>query len=269
MIIKIIKYIFLGALQGFTEPIPVSSSGHIVIFKHLFNLDVLNDINFEIVVNFGSFIAICFLYRKEIAYIIRDFFLFLKTKKEKYKTNYKYAWLIVIGTIPAGIAGLLLKDYIDKFSNNVKLVGIALLITSIALFLIKDFKGKKEKKDITVKDAIIIGFFQVIALFPGISRSGATVVGGMTNNLKRDSALNYSFMLYLPISVATMMLGVKDLLDASNLSSLIIPYLIGMITSAILTYFSAKWFINIMKKGKLIYFSIYCLIVGLLVILFL
>lgn len=269
MVIKIIKYILLGAIQGFTEPIPVSSSGHIVIFKNLFNLDILKDINFEIVVNFGSFIAICFLYRKEIAYIIRDFFLFLKTKKEKYKENYKYAWLIVIGTIPAGLAGLLLKDYIDKLSDNVKLIGVALLITAVALFLIKDFKGKKGKKDISVKDAIIIGLFQVVSLFPGISRSGATVVGGMTNNLKRETALNYSFMLYIPISLATMVLGVKDLIDTPNLSSLILPYTLGMIASMILTYFSAKWFINIMKKGKLIYFSIYCLIVGLLVIIFL
>ena len=269
MLIKIIEYVFLGLLQGFTEPIPVSSSGHIVIFKNLFNLDILNDINFEIVVNFGSFIAICFLYRKEIINIIKDFFSFIKTKENKYKENYKYAWLIVIGTIPAGLFGVLFKNQIDSLSNNVKLVGMALLITAFALFLIKDFKGKKSKKNISVKDAIIIGFFQIIALFPGISRSGSTVVGGMLRNLKRESALNYSFMLYLPISVATMVLGVKHLLSASNLSSLILPYTLGMIASAVLTYFSAKWFINIMKKGKLTYFSIYCLIVGILVLLFL
>ena len=91
----------------------------------------------------------------------------------------------------------------------------------------------------------------------------------MVRGLKRDVAVNYSFMLYLPISIATMILGVKDLLETANLSSLILPYTFGMIASAILTYFSAKWFINIMKKGKLIYFSIYCLIVGLLVLLFL
>ena len=269
MLIKVIEYVFLGLLQGFTEPIPVSSSGHIVIFKNLFNLKILSDINFEVFVNFGSFIAIFFLYRKEILGIIKDFFCFIKTKEEKYKENYKYAWLIVIGTIPAGIVGFIFKDSIDALSNNVKLVGIALLITAVALFFIKDFVGKKEKKDLSIKDAIIIGFFQVIALFPGISRSGATIVGGMNNNLKRKTAIDYSFMLYLPISLATMILSVKDLIEASNISSLILPYTLGMISSMILTYFSAKWFINIMKKGKLIYFSIYCLIAGLLVIIFL
>lgn len=266
--LQILQYVILGLIQGFTEPIPISSSGHLVIFKNIFNLDTLNDINFEIVVNFGSFIAICFLFRKEIIKIISDFFNYIKTKKEDYKENYKYAWLIVIGTIPAGIFGIILKDKIDLVSENVKLVGIALLITALALFLIKDIKGKKEKNEITIFDSIIIGLFQVIALFPGISRSGATVVGGMNQGLNRKTAVNYSFMLYLPISLATMVLGVKDLIETSNINSLILPYTLGMIASCIVTYFSAKWFINIMKKGKLGYFSIYCLIVGILVLLF-
>ncbi|HIU40485.1 MAG TPA: UDP pyrophosphate phosphatase [Candidatus Aphodocola excrementigallinarum] len=268
-IIEVLQYVFLGIVQGFTEPIPVSSSGHLMIIKELFNFDMLNDMNFEIVVNFGSFIAIFFLYRKEIFKIITDFFNFIKTKEERYKENYKYAWLIVLATIPAGIFGLLFKDKIEALSGNIKLIGIALLITCLALFLIKDEKGKKEKKDITVLDSIIVGFFQVIALFPGISRSGATIVGATSRNMKRETAVNYSFMLYLPISVATMILGVKDLAGASNLSTLALPYTLGMIASMIVTYFSAKWFINVMKKGKLGYFSLYCLIAGILVILFL
>lgn len=268
-IIKILQYVFLGVVQGFTEPIPISSSGHLLIIKELFNFDMLNDMNFEIVVNFGSFLAIVFLYRKEIFKIITDFFGFLKTKQSKYKENYKYAWLIVIGTIPAGIFGLLFKDKIDSLSDNVKIIGIALLITACALFLIKDMKGKKEKHEISYFDAFVVGLFQVIALFPGISRSGSTIVGAMTRDFKRETAVNYSFMLYLPISVATMILGVKDLVSSASLSSLILPYTLAMIASMIVTYFSAKWFINIMKKGKLAYFSIYCLVVGVLVILFL
>ena len=268
MLIKVLEYVFLGLIQGFTEPIPISSSGHLLIFKKLFNFDMLNDINFEIIVNFGSFLAIFFLYRKEIFQIIKDFFSYFKTKDDKYKENYKYAWLIVIGTIPAGLLGIFLKDKIDLLSDNVKLVGFALIITAIALFLIKDFKGKKDKKDLSVMDAITVGLFQVVALFPGISRSGSTVVGAMTRDFKRNTAVNYSFMLYLPISMATMALGVKDLINTSNIGELVMPYTLGMIASCIVTYFSAKWFINIMKKGKLGYFALYCLIVGILVILF-
>lgn len=268
-VIEVIGYIFLGMVQGFTEPIPISSSGHLLIFKELLNLNILKDINFEIIVNFGSFLAIVFLYRKDIFKIIEDFFKYIKTKKSEYKENYNYAWFIVIGTIPAGLLGLILKDKIDLISGNVKLVGIALLITALALFLIKDMKGKKKRSEIKVKDSIVIGLFQAIALLPGISRSGSTIVGAMTRDLNRETALNYSFMLYLPISVATLILGVKDLIGTPNLNSLILPYTLGMIASAITTYFSAKWFMNIMKKGKLVYFSIYCLIVGTLVILFL
>ncbi len=264
-----LKYVILGIIQGFTEPIPISSSGHLLIFKKLFNMDVLNDLNFEIIVNFGSFLAIFFLFRKKIFSVIKDFLSYLKTKDKKYYDNYKYALMVVVGTIPAGIMGFILKDYISLISNNVKLVGIALLITAFALFLIKDAKGKKDDNSMTFKDALIIGLFQVIALFPGISRSGATVVGGINQDLKRETAVNFSFMLYLPISLATMVLGVKDLITTPNVEALAIPYLLGMIASMLITYFSAKWFINVMKKGKLGYFSIYCLIVGILTIIFL
>ncbi len=259
----LLKYLILGIIQGFTEPLPISSSGHLRIFKTIFNSEVLSDMNFEIIVNFGSLVAILVLYRKEIISIIKDFFMYIKTKEDKYKTNYKYAWLIVIGTIPAAIFGILIKDLIESYFTT-KLVGLMLIITALLLYIIKDIKGKKSKEDITIIDAIKIGLFQVIALLPGISRSGSTVVGGMISNLKRDTALNYSFMLYIPISVASMFLGITDLIKAPNLNSLMIPYIVSMIAAGIVTYFSAKLFINIMKKGKLIYFSIYCFIVGLI-----
>lgn len=264
---KIIMYMILGLIQGFTEPIPVSSSGHLVIFNSLLNVEELNDLNFEIFVNFGSFIAIFFFYRKEIINIIKDFFMYIKTKEKKYEINYKYAWLIVIGTIPAGIVGIIAKDIIESISS-VKIVGISLLITAIMLFMVKDIKGKKEKKDMTFMDALVIGLFQVIALFPGISRSGSTLVGGMSRNLERETAFKYSFMLYLPISVATMLLGVLDLMENPISNTLILPYLLGMLTAGILTYFSIRWFKDIMQKGKLKYFVYYCLIMGIITILF-
>lgn len=267
--ILFLKYVLLGILQGFTEPLPISSSGHLLIFKKVFNMKITNDINFEIIVNFGSFIAITLLYRKEIIKIISDFFLYIKTKKHSFKENYNYTWLIVIGTIPAGIIGFMLKDKIELISNNIKLVGIALLITSFCLYLIKDTKGNKDKKDLKLKDALFIGLFQTLALFPGISRSGSTIVGASLKGLNRNSAVNYSFMLYLPISIATTILGIKDLVNSDNLKRLFIPYMVSMVVSIIVTYFSSKWFINIVKKGKLGYFSIYCLITGLLTIIFL
>lgn len=264
----IIIYIVLGLIQGFTEPIPVSSSGHIVIFKNIFNLKVLNDLNFEIFANFGSLIAIIYIFRKDILKLIKDFINYIKTKEKNSYEGFKYSVLIIIGTIPAGLIGLLFKDFIEEKLTNAKVVGIALLVTALFLFIIRKLKGKKKDNQITYKDALKIGLFQAVALLPGISRSGATIVGGMLSNLTRETAFKYSFMLYIPISLATMLLGVKDIIQTHIELNLLISYILGMIASMIMTYFSTKWFKQIMLKGKLIYFVYYCLIVGLLVILF-
>ncbi len=264
----LIIYIILGIIQGFTEPIPVSSSGHLIIFKELFNIKT-SDLNFEIFTNFGSFIAIIILFRKDIIKLINDFLLYLKTHKKTYKNGFNYCLLIVIGTIPAGLIGLLFNDIIEKYLNNVKFVGVALLITALFLFLIRKLKGHKNDNQITFIDAIKIGLFQVVALLPGISRSGATLVGGMFSGLNRETAFKFSFMLYIPITIATMILGVKDIISTGISLNLMLYYIIASIIACIVTFFSAKWFKGIMLKGKLIYFVYYCLIVGTLVILFL
>ena len=176
--------------------------------------------------------------------------------------------MIVLGCIPAGIAGLLVSKFklFDKIENNIKIVGISLIITSILLFIIRNFKGKKDDEKIGVKEALTVGCFQILGLFPGISRSGSTIVGGMTQGLKRDTAFKYSFMLYIPMSLAAMALEVKDLvLD----KGLILYYVLSVIVSLIVTLLVTKWFRKIVNNGKLIYFSIYCFVVGTLVLIFL
>ncbi len=262
-------YIILGIIQGFTEPIPVSSSGHLVIFKNIFDLEALNDLNFEIFSNFGSLIAIIIIFRKDIAKLFFDFINYIKTKNKKYKDGFRYVLLVALATIPAGLCGLIFNDLIEEYLSNVKYVGVALLVTALFLFIIRKLKGKKDDQEITIKDAFQIGLFQVVALLPGISRSGATLVGGMFSGLKRDVAFKFSFMLYIPISLASMLLGVKDVTESGIDINLLISYILGAIAACIVTFFSTKWFRGIMLKGKLIYFVYYCLIVGTLVILFL
>ncbi len=264
----LIRYIFLGIIQGFTEPIPVSSSGHLIIFREILQLEFLYDLNFEIIVNFGSFVAIAYFYRKDIMEIFNDFFLYIKTKKKDYKDNFNYGLLIIIATIPTAIAGFLFKNSIESISNP-KTVGVALLMTAGLLYIIRKSKGKKSEKKITIKDALIIGLYQVLSLIPGVSRSGATIVGGMFRDLKRDTAFKFSFMLYLPVSIAAMILGVHDFLKTPEIEHLILPYIFGMIVAGIVTYYSLIWFRNIVLKGKLIYFVYYCLGVGLISLLFL
>lgn len=268
--LEILEYIILGIIQGFTEPIPVSSSGHVMILNNLLNTNI--DIGLlAILTNFGSLIAIIYLYRDRIKTLFIDFIKHIKQDSKETKENFRYTILLIIATIPAGIMGLIVTKLglFDILEKNIKFVGITLLITAIFLFLIRNIKGQKDNKHITLKDAIIIGLFQVIALVPGISRSGATIVGGMFRNLKRETAFDFSFLLYIPISVATTILGLKDLLT-SNLSLItIFYYALATIVATIVTYFATKWFKNVVKEGKLIYFVIYCLIVGTLVILFL
>ena len=264
---ELIKYIFLGFIQGFTETIPVSSSGHLMIFKKLMEVNVDFD-TIAILTNFGSLIAIIILFWNDIVSIIKNFFKYLKTKDKESKKEFKYAWMIVIGCIPAGLAGLLVSyfDLFDKIENNIKFVGVSLIITSILLFIIRNFKGRKDDEKIGIKEAITVGCFQILGLLPGISRSGSTIVGGMCQSLKRDTAFKYSFMLYIPMSIAAMALEIKDINIGSGL---IFYYMCSIIVSLIVTLMVTKWFRKIVNNGKLIYFSIYCFVVGLLVILFL
>ena len=265
--IELLKYVFLGFIQGFTETIPVSSSGHLMIFKKLMSVDV--DFNtIAILTNFGSLLAIIFLFRKDIVKLIKNFFKHLKTKSSSTKGDYRYCWMIVLGCIPAGLMGLLVSylDLFDKIEDNVKIVGISLIITSILLFVIRNFKGEKDDSKLGVKEALTVGCFQILGLFPGISRSGSTIVGGMSQGLKRDTAFKYSFMLYIPMSIAAMALEITDI---NMEASLLFYYMISIIVSFIVTLLVTKWFRKIVNNGKLIYFSIYCFIVGTLVLLLL
>lgn len=264
---ELLKYIFLGFIQGFTETIPVSSSGHLMIFKTLMDVKVDFD-TIAILTNFGSLIAIIILFFNDIMDIISGFFKYITTKNKNYKSEFRYAWLIVIGCIPAGLAGLVVSklDLFDKIEDNVKIVGLSLMITAILLYLIRNFKGHKEDENLTIKDALTVGCFQILGLFPGISRSGSTIVGGMFSDLKRDTAFKYSFMLYIPMSLAAMALEITKI----NLDkSLIIHYTLAVVVAAIVTFLVTKWFRKIVNEGKLIYFSVYCFIVGLLVVIFL
>lgn len=266
---ELLKYIILGIIQGITEPLPISSSGHIFLFKTIFETNLFNSLNFEIISNFGSFIAILIIFWKDIVDLIKSFFTYI-FKKEKRKENlskFKYCIYVVISTIPVGITGILFKDKLENL-YSIKGLAFAFLITALALFIVRNIKGEKQDKDITLKDAILIGLFQAVTIIPGISRSGTVLVACLLCKLSRTTALKYTFILYFPVSCATMLLGVGDLLETSDLTSLIVPYLSGMIAAGIVTYFSYKWLSEWVKKGKLWKFSIYCLCLAIFIFIY-
>jgi len=267
---NLIIYLILGIIQGFTEPLPISSSGHIFLFKNIFNTNMFNDLNFEIVANFGSFLAILFIFRHEVIDLVTSFFKYIFNKKErsKHKNKFRYCIYIIVSTIPVGIIGILLKDIIEEKLQNITFLGFAFLFTALMLFLIRNKKGTKNDTDITLKDAIIIGLIQMITIMPGISRSGTVLVACLLCNLNRETALKYTFILYFPISVATMALGVSDLIQAENISNLILPYSLGLIAALIVTYFTYRLLSEMVKKGKLWKFSIYCICLAIFIFIY-
>jgi len=265
-IILIIKMIIIGLVQGFTEPIPVSSSGHVMIASEILGLGE-QGFTFAILTNTASLIAILFIYRKDIARLAVNSILYLKTKNTRYRSDFRFVFFIVVGTIPAGVLGVLLSDYLSE-SVSMTTIAMMLFVTGIALWLIRNRKGKKDESDITIKDALIVGLGQAVALTPGISRSGATIISSIAVGMKQDTALRFSFMLYIPVSLGGVILGLSDFLGEPNKADLLIPYLAAFIATIFMTYFALKWFMGIMKNGKLVYFTYYCFIVGALLLIF-
>ncbi|GAA3732478.1 undecaprenyl-diphosphate phosphatase [Salinicoccus jeotgali] len=267
-IIELIRYIFLGLLQGFTEPIPVSSSGHLVIARELLGVEA-KGLSFEILLNTASLIAVLYIYRADITEIIVNLsrFIFKGARDEEAAEDFRYVLYLIIATIPVGILGILLKDIIG---DNVSMltVGFMLLVTGLALWFIKNKRGQKKDGDIRFRDAIIVGAAQCVALMPGISRSGATLVGAMAVGMNQKNALRFVFLLYIPVSLGTALISVDDLVNDPNLSALWIPYLLAFISSMIATYIALKWLQNIMEKGNLALFSYYCFAIGAFAIIY-
>lgn len=261
---QLIKYLFLGLFQGFTEPIPISSSGHLEIAEYFFGLE-MKGMSFALLVNTASLIAVLIIYRDDIFRLIRNGLSYLKTKDIETKSDFRFIIYLIIGTIPAGVIGVLFEDFIDAHLANIKTVGITLVVTGLALWMIRNLRGRKNDADLSLKDAIIVGAAQAIALIPGISRSGATIVAAMALGMKQETALRFSFLLYIPVSVGGMILGLSDILNDENLHTLALPYAIAFFASLIASYFSLRWFMNIMAKGNLKYFAVYCFIAGPLV----
>ncbi|WP_373896237.1 undecaprenyl-diphosphate phosphatase [Virgibacillus natechei] len=264
----LLQYLFLGLVQGITEPIPISSSGHIIIARELFGIEA-RGLSFEIFVNFASLLAVLVIYRQSIYRLIKNGYLFLTKQEEQAKSDFQFIIYLVIGTIPVGVVGLLFGDVIGEALSSTNVVGYTLLITAVAIWMIRNLKGRKNDGDLTSKDAIIVGLAQAVAVTPGISRSGASIVASMLVGMKQETALRFSFLLYIPVSLGTSILEIPEIIRDPNIDALMIPYLIAFIAAFIATYFALKWFINIMAKGNLAYFSYYCVIVGILVILFL
>lgn len=253
---NLILHLLLGFIQGITEPLPISSSGHMVIFEYFFNID-FSDLNFKIFVNLASFIAIVIFYRKFLKEIIKGFFIYLFKKDISKKQDFLYVIYVFIACIPSAIFGLFFKNIIDNYLSNILTVSLSLFFTSIILFIISN--SKNNNNDLNFKNSLIIGSYQIIGLIPGISRSGITTFGGINSKLSIDKALRFSFMMYLPTSLGALILSIPDNNIFINFNYL---SLVAFLSSFLGTYIGIHLFLKYINKKTFKYFSLYLFVIS-------
>ncbi len=260
---NLVESIILGLIQGLTEFLPISSSGHLVIFERLFHIEA-GDLGFEVFVHFGTLIAVLFYFREKLfaiaGSVIRTFSRARKLETDK--TNIKLFSYLILGTVPAAITGLLLEDYVELAFASPRWSSGMLLVT--AAILLSTRWAAREDRKLDTRRTIIIGIAQALAIMPGISRSGSTISAGMILGMKKSEAAEFSFLLSIPAIVGAAFLQIPQFARDIKNADLVINYFAGAVAAAIVGYVSIVYLMKIVKKGKFFYFGLYCAVVGLL-----
>jgi undecaprenyl-diphosphatase len=265
--LTIIQSIILGVIQGLTEFLPISSSGHLVLVPAFFHWQIPSDeaFIFDVLVQIATLIAVIVYFWSDLVRIALGFLKSTFRKESWQSEDTRLGWLIIIATIPAGILGILIKDAIETAFSSPKAVGIFLIITAL-LLVVAERVGKKNRslKQLSWKDALIIGCFQGLSLLPGVSRSGSTICGGMVRDLHRKDAARFSFLMAIPIMLAAGLLESIDLIQTPNMTQWLPVFIPGFIVAGLTGYFSIRWLLQFLTNHRLDYFSIYLIILGLI-----
>lgn len=261
---EIIKYVILGFVQGASEILPISSSGHIIIFKALLGITDLN-ITFSIFLHCASLIAAIIFLRKKIWEVLKGTYLYIFKNNQECKPLFHYFMIMVLSTAITGVVGIFVQDTIDSW-GTLLFVGIALLVNGIWLLIVGRFKANDSIDKLPYWKALIIGIGQTVGALPGISRSGATLGTSLAVGIKKEDAAEYAFMLFLPVTAGATILSLDDF--AAFDKAMMIPYILGFIVAGLTTYFALKVFLKVIKNKKLDYFAFYCFIAGILSIIF-
>ncbi|MFA6587873.1 MAG: undecaprenyl-diphosphatase UppP [Patescibacteria group bacterium] len=265
----IIHALILGVVQGITEFLPISSTGHLLALHEIFKYDLADSLNFDAALHLGTLLALIFFFWKEVVLIIKHFFLSLRNWQVKTDENQKLAWLVIIGAIPAGVAGIVLDKFIENHTRNLILVAVALIFGSMVIWWAEAWsKRQQQTNQINFKTAWLIGLVQIMALIPGISRSGATIIGGLFRKLDRPTATRYAFLVSLPVVAGAGLLKLADLFKSHPGGNELTQVLIGIITSAIVGYFVIKYFLKFVQNHSLSTFAWYRVVAAILLLIF-
>ncbi|MCI6503024.1 MAG: undecaprenyl-diphosphate phosphatase [Prevotella sp.] len=258
-----VEALVLGLVQGLTEYLPVSSSGHLAIGSYLFNVNGEENLAFTVAVHVATVLSTFVILWSEIAWILKGLFKFELNDETRYTLN------IIVSMIPVGIVGVFFKETVENiFGSGLLIVGIMLLVTA-ALLTFSYYAKPRPKEKISIMDAFIIGVAQALAVLPGLSRSGSTIATGLLLGNKKERLAQFSFLMVIPPILGEALLDVIKVAKGEEAFGGIdtLPLTVGFIAAFVSGCLACKWMINIVKKGKLIYFGIYCAVVGIITII--
>lgn len=257
-----LEALILGLVQGLTEYLPVSSSGHLTIGAHLFGINGEENLAFTVAVHVATVLSTFVVLWSEIVWILKGLFKFQLNNETRYAMN------IVVSMIPVGVVGLFFKDTVeDIFGSGLMIVGVMLLVTA-ALLTFSYYAKPRQKESIGLKDAFIIGLAQACAVMPGLSRSGSTIATGLLLGNKKEKLAQFSFLMVIPPILGEALLDVLKAVKGEEAFGGVetLPLCVGFVAAFVSGCLACKWMINVVKKGKLIYFGIYCAVVGAILI---
>lgn len=265
-----IEAIILGLVQGLSEFLPISSSGHLALLENLFEIKEDSVIFFAVLLHIGTLVSIFIVYHEDIYALINELFLLFKDiftgkgLKIEERPIRKLGIMIIVSSIPTAIMGLLFSDYIDRIFGSLTVISICWIITGfILLFSEKLNNNKKEIEGMKYRNAIFVGICQGLAIMPGISRSGSTIVGSLVTGLKREFAVEFAFLISIPAILGSAILEFPKAIKAGIEPSTIGPMIVGFLVAAISGYFAITTMIRIVSKHRMRYFSYYVWILGL------
>lgn len=265
-----LQSIILGIVQGLTEFLPISSSAHLVLVPYLFNWNFPQEqiFPFDVLVQLGTLVAVILYFWKDIVEILKAFFKGLINKEPFKDPQARLGWYLIIASIPAGVLGITIKSKVEAAFASPTITAL-LLFGTAALLIVSDLVSKRSRtqEDMTWLDALWIGAFQGLSLFPGISRSGSTIAGGMTRNFDRSTSARFSFLMSIPVMLGAGLVSLKDLADVPNLSGFLPVLAAGFVAAAIVGYLSIHWLLSFIKRQKFWVFAVYCVLFAGIVLL--